>query len=203
MTAKQVWILRGLRFLSFFFISFLLLSPLLKNLKKITREPLVIVAWDNSSSVFANTDSLTLSNVLHTLQNQFNQELGAQFTLVEYTFGEEAVRNDNFNFSEKKSHYGQMLIEVNNNHFNENLGALVVIGDGNYNQGRNPVNLLSEISFPVYTIGLGDTSEVVDSRIEYIRANRTAFKGNYFPIEVDVHFSNLKRIPLRFSLLQI
>jgi len=202
LTDAQVWILRGLRFISFLLISVLLLSPLLKNLKKIIREPLIILAWDNSSSPIANADSVRLKNEIEDLKNHFQNELGEQYSLVQYTFGEEVKRNVSIDFSEKKSHYGRLITEVNNNHFNENVGAVVIIGDGIYNQGRNPVNLIDEISFPVYTVGLGDTTEITDARIERVRANRTAFLGNFFTVEADVHFSKLAGVPLRLSFSQ-
>jgi hypothetical protein len=54
------------------------------------------------------------------------------------------------------------------------------------------VNLAGEVNFPVFTIGLGDTTEVADARIENVKANRTAFSGNRFPVEIDVHFSKTK-----------
>ena len=48
-----------------------------------------------------------------------------------------------------------MISTIANNHFNENIGALIIAGDGIYNQGKNPVNLTDEINFPVYTVGIG------------------------------------------------
>ncbi|MCY1719298.1 hypothetical protein OU798_03040 [Prolixibacteraceae bacterium Z1-6] len=201
LTKTQVRILMSLRFLSFFLIAFLLLSPFLRNLKKIVQNPIIIAAWDNSSSLVSVGDSLQSANLLAAVKSEIGNGLGSDFKLVEYTFGETSTRDRNHDFSEKKSDYSELISTVNDNHFNENIGALIIAGDGIYNQGKNPVNLLSEVNFPVYTIGFGDTTVVSDSRIQGIRVNRTAFSGNKFPVEIDVQFSKVKGRTLKLSVV--
>lgn len=198
----QLRTLMGLRFLSFFLIAFLLLSPFIRNLKKITQNPIIVTAWDNSASMMADTDSAEMTTQIKQLQDKIQTELGNDYEVVNYTFGDRVNTGENVDFSEKRSDYSQLLATVNNNHFNQNVGALIVAGDGIYNEGRNPVNQLSELAFPVYTLGFGDTSVVADSRISNIRMNRTAFSGNKFPVEVDVQFSKVKDRPLKLSIVQ-
>lgn len=198
----QLRTLMGLRFLSFFLIAFLLLSPFIRSLKKITQNPIIVTAWDNSASMKADTDSAEMSAQIKQLQDKIQTELGNDYEVVNYTFGDRVNTGENIDFSEKRSDYSQLLATVNNNHFNQNVVALIVAGDGIYNNGRNPVNQLSELAFPVYTLGFGDTSVVADSRISNIRMNRTAFSGNKFPVEVDVQFSKVKDRPLKLFIVQ-
>ncbi|MBK6281762.1 MAG: hypothetical protein IPF54_03000 [Draconibacterium sp.] len=199
---NQVRILMTLRFLSFFIIAFLLLSPFIKTLKKITRNPLIIAAWDNSNSIVSNPDSINVAGEIAKIREKVNNELSTKYSVLEYTFGEKAKRLNELNFSEKKTDYSEVISTVVNNHFNENIGALILVGDGINNQGKNPLNLLNEVNFPVYTIGFGDTTEVVDSRIQDIRVNRTSFSGNKFPVEIDAQFSKLKGNAIRLSVIQ-
>ena len=201
LTRKQLYILTGLRFLSFFLVAVLLLSPFIKTLKKITREPLIILAWDNSASLTSSPDSLETTAKLTLLRDELKKELPDNHAVLEYTFGESAKPLENYNFSEKKSDYGQLLRTIVNNHFNDNIAAVIIAGDGIYNQGKNPVNMLDEVNFPVYTLGLGDSTEVIDSRIQEIRVNRTTFAGNKFPVEIDTRYSKLKGKPLKISVL--
>lgn len=198
----QIIVLSTLRFLSFFTIAFLLLSPFIRNLKKITKNPIIITAWDNSESMISAKDSLLINNEISTIKNTIANKLENDYSLVEYTFGENSNTNNSLNFSEKKSDYSEIITSIGNNHFNENIGAVILAGDGIYNQGKNPVNLINEINFPVYTIGFGDTTQVVDSRIQNIQVNRTSFSGNSFPVEIDVHFLKLKNKALKLSVLQ-
>ena len=198
----QIRLLMALRFISFFAISFLLLSPFIKNLKKITQNPIIITAWDNSSSLKATPDSVRIETEINQVKSEVTDELSKTYSLVNYSFGEEAEVSEKLNFSEKKSDYSGLISTISNQHFNENIGALIVAGDGIYNQGKNPVNLTSEINFPIYTIGFGDTTEIIDSRIQNIRVNRTSFSGNKFPVEVDAQFLKLGGTPLKLSVIQ-
>ncbi len=202
LSKTQVRILTALRFVSFFLMAVLLLSPFLRNLKKITQNPLIIAAWDNSSSMISGPDSTALATQLRQLKKELNEELGADFEIVNYQFGEETSVGDELSFTAKRSDYNDVLTTVSNNHFNQTIGALILVGDGIYNQGRNPVNQLSDINFPVYSVGFGDTTIVADSRIQNIRVNRTAFSGNKFPVEVDVHFSKVKGKALKLSIVK-
>lgn len=202
LSKTQLRFLMGLRFLSFFMIAFLLLSPFLKNLKKIVQNPIIITAWDNSASLVSLGDSVNVTSMVAAAKLDITNKLGADFELVEYTFGESLNTETTLNFSEKKSDYSELISSINNNHFNQNIGAVIIAGDGIYNQGKNPVNLLGEVSFPIYTIGFGDTSIVSDSRIQSIRVNRTAFSGNKFPVEVDVQFSKVKGKTLKLSIVE-
>lgn len=202
LSKNQVAVLMALRFLSFFIIAFLLLSPFIKNLKKVTRNPLIIAAWDNSTSIVSTPDSINIADEITKIRTQVNGELSEKYSVLEYSFGEQAKRLEELNFSGKKTDYSELISTVANNHFNENIGALILVGDGINNQGKNPVNLLNEVNFPIYTIGFGDTTEVVDSRIQDIRANRTSFSGNKFPVEIDAQFSKLKGKTIRLSVIQ-
>lgn len=202
LSKNQTRLLMGLRFLSFFFISFLLLSPIIKNLKKITQNPVIITAWDNSESIVQTEDSMKVSSEIDQMKKTISDELGSGYSIINYTFGEKAGLLRKLDFKEKKSDYSELISTIYSNHFNENIGALIVAGDGIYNEGINPVNITDKIKFPVYTIGLGDTTDVADSRIENIQVNRTAFSGNRFPVEADFHFTKLKGKPLKITILQ-
>lgn len=196
----QVLGLAILRFLSVFGISFLLLSPFVKGLKKSIQQPIVITAWDNSHSLVSETDSMsvlqTFANVKKTLENKVSN----RYQLINYTFGEEVELNGETNFSDKRSNYSRLISTIIENHFNENIGALIIAGDGIYNEGKNPGNLASSVNFPIYTVGFGDTTELLDARIQNIVSNRTTFSGNKFPVEIEAGFLKLKNKRLKLSV---
>ena len=166
------------------------------------QNPVIIAAWDNSGSVAATGDSIQLLHEIIQIKNHISEELGNDYTLIHYTFGQDPNFDGKLTFSEKQSDYSNLITTLNNNHFNENIGALLLAGDGIYNQGKNPVNMIDEITFPVFSIGLGDTTEIADARIQGIKANRTAFSGNRFPVEIDTRFLKLKNSPLKLTLFE-
>ena len=202
LTKFQIKALSVLRFLSVFTVSFLLLSPFIKTLKKITQKPIIIFAWDNSASVINTEDSINIKNQINILKTDLNEKLGADYHTINYQFGSAASQNEGMlTFTEKESDYGNLLNTISQNHYNQNIGALILVGDGIYNRGKNPVNLAEQIGFPVHAIAFGDTTTVLDARIEEILTNRTAFSGNKFKVEVSSQFSKLQSRSLKLSVI--
>lgn len=196
----QKSLLLVLRFTAVFFLAFLFTNPLLKTLKKINELPLIVLAVDNSMSIKGLPEINDPTPEILKSVSAATSSLEKKYRLVRYTFGSETTTEKEIDFGEKISDYGQMLQTVYDNHFNENLGALVIYGDGNYNQGENPLNSVQKFHFPVYTIGTGDTAIVKDAAITSLRINKTVFKGNRFPVEADLKFSGLNNSRLQFSV---
>lgn len=196
----QLRVLMALRFFSFFLIAFLLLSPFVRSLKRIVQNPVVVLAWDNSASMTSATDSAQIAANITAEQNKLQQQLATDFDVVSYIFDSDVKQDVPLNFEGKTSDYSKLIQTVRDIYFNQNVGALIVGGDGIYNRGKNPVTLAGELNFPVYTIGFGDTTLVPDSRIQNLSANRTAFAGNKFSVEIDVHFTKAQNQNLKLSL---
>ena len=200
LSKSRTRVLMLLRLLSFTLISVLLLIPFLRSLKRTIQNPKIIFAYDNSASMIAATDSMETAETIKEIRDHLAQNLKSDFSFVQYSFGREAGISDTVDFKEKGSDYSRLITTLVNNHYNENIGALVIAGDGTYNMGKNPVNMMSDITFPVYTIGLGDTTELADALIQDIRVNRTAFSGNRFPVEIDCRFVQLKGRSIKLSI---
>ena len=198
---NQIISLALLRFITVFTVTFFLSGPLLKSLRRMIQQPVVIVAFDNSASVtaFSTGDGNGISEL--ELIESIRSGLSGQFEVISYSFDEKAIRNETPDFKGKGSAYGQMIQTVYNNHFNDNIGALVVIGDGIYNRGENPLNVARQLNFPVYTLGLGDTTAYRDAGITAIRTNKNAFAGNKFPVEVDIRYQGMPGQNLKFSII--
>lgn len=196
----QLNILRILRFTGIFGVGILILSPFFKDLKRFTQKPVVLVAWDNSGSMIQSGDSLTEKTFITGIQDRLQEDLGNDYNLVEYAFGNETERMERLDFSSKRSDYSDLIKTIESNHINENIGALIIGGDGIYNRGIDPVVAGKNLNFPIYTIGFGDTTEVSDAAITVIRSNRNTFSGNSFPVEVDLLFTQLKGQNIRISI---
>jgi len=182
----QKLFLVSLRFISLFLVFLFLLSPLIERTKKIKQLPILAVAFDNSQSVHAYNSSF----------NQFQQSLKDRFAkdyqLEFWSFGEKTESKEKFDGTDRRSNYGQLIKTLKNNYINKNIGALILFGDGIYNQGQNPGNLASSLKFPVYTLGVGDTTRRTDALIRNVKTNKVAFLKNKFPVEIELKFSKLK-----------
>jgi hypothetical protein len=200
LTVVQKRILMALRFLTVFFVSALFTAPLIKTLKRITELPVIVLAVDNSLSMKGLPGTPDHTSDITKMAEKISKAMEDKFNVVQYTFGGKTTLQNVPDYSEKGSDYSQMMQSVYDNHFNENIGALVIIGDGNYNSGENPQNTVKKFHFPVYAIGTGDTTSMKDARITDIRVNKAAFAGNQFPVEADVRNTGLLNSRLLFSV---
>ena len=182
----QKTFLAFLRFASLFLIFLFLLSPLIRKVKKIKQLPILAVALDNSLSVKTQTEEF--KELSETIKERFSGDYEVEF----WSFGEKVEPNGPITGTERRSDYGQMIKTLKSNYINRNIGAMILVGDGIYNQGQNPVNFASGLKFPVYSIGVGDTTHKVDAAIRSVKTNKVAFLNNKFPIEIELKFSKLK-----------
>lgn len=175
-----------IRALTVSFIAFFLLSPLFRNTTKKVEEPVIIVAQDQSASISTARDSVFYSESYPALVNSLVEELGKDFDVHTFSFGDHIREGINFDFTDKQTNITDMLAEVQSRYLNRNVGALILASDGIFNQGIHPQYALQYLPFPVYTVALGDTTVVKDAVVVNVAHNRIAFLNNTFPLEVHV-----------------
>lgn len=180
-----------LRFLAVSLISFLLLSPLIRAVNRTYEKPVVILALDNSESIRMVKDSAYYLT-------EFQQELGRLITSLNrdydtrvYSVGDQVqLLNEPsvplLTFADKQTDLSSLFDEVESGYSNRNLGAILLVSDGIYNRGMNPLYSSREIAAPIYTIALGDTNLQRDILLQRINYNRVAYLGNQFPVEITV-----------------
>ncbi|MFH1119784.1 MAG: hypothetical protein V1775_08160 [Bacteroidota bacterium] len=179
-----IWFLSLFRFLAGSFIAFLLLSPMVKTMVRTTEKPAIVLAIDNSRSMLLCPDSNFVRNELQKRINELGAQLGSEYNLIKFTFGEKARPGDSIDFSGKLTDIADFFNGINNRFYNRNLGAVVMASDGIYNAGSDPSYLVRDVSYPVFTINIGDTNQHRDLMVKRVNFNRLAYKGNRFPIEI-------------------
>jgi len=186
LTTTQKVFLAFLRFFSLFLIFLFLLSPLIERTKKIKQLPILAVAFDNSQSV--QSYAASYSQLSLALKDRFTDDYQLEF----WSFGGKVENTESFTGTDRRSDYGQMLKSLKNNYINKNIGALILFGDGIYNQGQDPLNFAPALKFPVYSVGVGDTTRKTDAIIRNVKTNKVAFLKNKFPVEIEMKFLKLK-----------
>lgn len=175
-----------LRFLSASLIAFLLLSPMIKTTSRTAELPAVIIGVDNSRSMVLGADSLFQQNQLPLMLSELGKELKGKFEVYSYTFGQQVAESEAGDYQDELSDIASFFSEINARFYNRNVGAVVLVSDGIYNAGKDPLYASRDAAYPVYTINAGDTTVKRDLVIQRVNYNRTAFKGNRFPVEVVV-----------------
>ncbi len=180
-----------LRFLSVSLLSFLLLSPFIKTKKKLIEKPIIIIGQDNSSSVVMTKDSLFYKNDLNNEINNLRNNLSEYYDVDSYIFGDGVTQKDIPDNLDVTSDYSEFLAFIKQNYSGLNVGAILLSGDGIFNQGIDPVYAASDIKSPIFTIALGDTIQSRDIKIDDVRHNSIVYTGDIFPVEVSIAANKL------------
>ena len=174
-------LLAGLRFVAVSVIALLLLAPVAKQTVNEQQKPVVVVAQAVSESVESGKWKVE--------REKWKEIEGEGYDVVYEEFGGSTTD------------ISAELEEIASRYQGRNLGAVVLATDGIYNRGNNPATTAERITFPVYTIALGDTTPQRDAALANIRHNRIAFSGNTFPVEITINASRLKGNAAQLSLL--
>lgn len=173
-----------MRFLSVTLLCFLLLAPMLKTSHKRVENPVLAVAIDQSASVLAKADSLSLSAGIQQGLDQLRTALEGKMEVRVYGFGSTFKEGFDGKFDEKETDVQEVFDQLDNRFSNRNLGAAILVSDGIYNKGEDPYSMASAIKFPVYTIGMGDTTYKPDLIVRKVNHNKSAYLGNTYPLEI-------------------
>ncbi len=193
-SAFQTRFLAVLRMTGIFLCLLLFLKPVIVLKKQVKEKPTVIVAVDNSQSLSG------YGSQLNATVEKIKKELSGKYEVAPWIFGETAIVSDTLDFEGNKSDYSELLASVSSYYINKKVSTMIVLGDGIYNAGQNPLNHLEKLTFPVYTVGFGDTVSVPDIRIADIKHNKTVFLNNYFSAEADIHFEKMGNQTVRLEL---
>lgn len=183
------WALGGARFLSVTLIALLLLSPLLKNIVREVKKPVVAIAQDVSESVAEGWDEAERTAYQESLR-QLAGQLQGDYEVKEYAFGSSVREGIGFEFTDKTSNLSEALSTAYDLYSDQNLGAVILATDGIYNEGSNPLYTSTQLGAPVYTIALGDTTPQRDLVARRVFHNRIAYLGDKFSVQVDIAAEN-------------
>lgn len=181
----------AIRFVAVFFLLFLLLAPMLRYFSTTLEKPIIVFAQDNSRSVLINKDSVYYKSQFVKEVERLKEKLSQRYELAAYTFGAKVTKDGSFDFNEKQTDIAQMFDEISTRFTNRNLGAVVLLSDGIYNKGANPLNVASAMDVPVYSVALGDTVPQRDLAVSQLRTNKTAFLNTKFPVQISVSANQL------------
>lgn len=189
------WLLAALRCMAVALIAFLLLAPLVQRNVSESEKPVIIIAQDNSKSIDYCRDSAYCHDSMAAEMLRLRQQLSKRYDVQCYTYGS-AVRQlspqVSPDYTDKSTDMGTLLREIAERYANRNVGAVLLTGDGLYNQGYDPATMVQQLSFPVYTVALGDTTPRRDAAVSHVQYNRVAYLGNQFPVEITLRAGQLR-----------
>ncbi len=179
-------ILSLLRSIALVLLILLLYEPILSVVKFLKERPKIGVVIDNTQSLLV---SATSRNQIQKLKEFFKtkklEEKFPEISFDYYSFKNQGVKYNKFsfdslNFDGELTNISSALHTVKN----ENYSSLVLITDGNFNSGRNPIYEVEELNIPIFVIGVGDTVQQRDIMISKVQTNNIVYAGSKVPVEV-------------------
>lgn len=200
---KQLRVLFSLRTLSIFLIGLLLLGLVWETIKYRPEKPLIITMVDSSSSMLNYKDSNQVKKNIEGFRAALPKSLGEDYEYLELAVGTNVRDLNQLVLKDNSSDLAAGFKQIKDRFFNRNIGAIVLISDGNYNQGVHPMYEAERIELtPVFALAVGDTTLKRDIVVRSVVSNEVAFLNNEFPIQALVDFQRVPTGSYQVNLLQ-
>jgi hypothetical protein len=185
-TRKRL-LLCGLRFAALGVVIALLFEPLLRQITTREEAPVFAVVIDRTQSLAPEEGTGTGAHETRDVLARFPSVSGetAFFTFagdLQALAGPPAA----VSFGGVRTDIAGALAEVARRLEGRNLRGVLLISDGRYNTGRNPLYLAERYPAPIYTLTVGDTVRPRDVRIADVVTNEIAYTGVVLPVRVSV-----------------
>ncbi len=180
------------------FLAILLLGPILKLTNTIFEKPAFVLLVDNSLSVKEIVDSAQRQAIqleLNSVETRLTDE-GFEVTQRNLANDEPEI----ISYTHRNSDLAGAIKEVVADYEGKNLAGMALISDGIYNSGSSPLYNLLRI--PMYTVGVGDTSDRVDLVLKNLAYNKIAYQGNRFPLRIEALIKGLQNQEVTVSVFQ-
>ena len=206
-------LLGGLRFLALALICFLLFEPVLQQFRSTERPPVLAVLVDDSQSmqvVTAEDTSAARPNaartsvrpVLDALQDEAMPGTARFFRVGEASRALSGAIIDSLRFDGARTDLASGLQAAPEELRDENLGGIVLVSDGQYNTGQNPLRVADRSPVPVHTVTVGDTARQRDLRVQDVSTNDRAYLNSSVPVRVTLSVTEGPGQPVPVTLEQ-
>ncbi|MGQ9819371.1 MAG: hypothetical protein ACUVQ1_05540 [Candidatus Kapaibacteriales bacterium] len=180
-----------IRSLALFSLIIVFAQPILSIIKNYYQKPKIAVLIDNSQSMNLTYGQLNKKAQVKYLFSETNVENFDKIPISFFTFGQqtkfiEKFKLDSCNFSENETNLSNAFRTIYSLKDEENIQALLLITDGIYNVGENPIPLATKLGIPITTIAIGDTFPPKDIAITSIITSEETFVGKEQPIKVNI-----------------
>ena len=178
----------ALRSASLILLVFAICEPLFRLSHRFVERPAVAVLVDNSLSMTLTDDAGDRREGLRSLLSARSfRDLGAQFDIHLYSFSNSLNEAgvDSLHFNGTSTNIAGALRSLGRNS-PPTMKAVLLVTDGNYNAGENPLYESERFGVPVYTVGIGDSLEQKDVLVQKILTNSVAYMNSDVPLDATI-----------------
>jgi hypothetical protein len=194
--SNLIYFLAFLRGMSWVTLFWLLINPVVsRKINEIQKTPLPVV-FDNSKSISELKATSSAEDIYQKIKS--NTTLADKYDVQFYSFDATFEALKQLDFKGKLSDIDGVAINLKQLYRNK-VHPVVLITDGNQTLGNDYVFSFKE-NATVYPIVLGDTTTVIDLKINQINVNKYAFYKNKFPVEVLLLYNGDQNISSSFTM---
>lgn len=196
-----------LRAFTLAFLFLLLTEPVIRIVSVTPRRPVLVVLADNSSSMTvrdrlgdrtATLRSLLASSPMRELEQRADVRVLAMGSTTRPL---STTHLDSLAFTDPGTDITAALESVTRTGSTPPPQAILLLSDGNPTLGRNPLHIAATLPSPVYTVGIGDTSEQQDLLLTRVTANTIVYAGSVTPVDVRIKSAGFNAQHTEVSLL--
>ncbi len=194
--SNLIYFLAFLRGMSWVTLFWLLINPVVsRKINEIQKTPLPVV-FDNSKSISELKATSSAEDIYQKIKA--NTTLADKYDVQLYSFDATFEALKQLDFKGKLSDIDGVAINLKQLYRNK-VHPVVLITDGNQTLGNDYVFSFKE-NATVYPIVLGDTTTVIDLKINQINVNKYTFYKNKFPVEVLLLYNGDQNISSSFTM---
>lgn len=178
------WNLIALRSGSLVILSLLLLNPYLINEIVQTNFPVIAVYLDNSESLSVQRGEYNGFESYQTIVDDFKNGK-SDFVQYEYfLFDEDVYDGDEIDLSGTSTNLHNVIEHIVENE--SRYKSSIIFSDGIITRGRNPVFIAQNVSNPIITVPVGDTTRVKDIAISNVEFSQPVYTNTVTNFRVNI-----------------
>jgi hypothetical protein len=193
--------------LGLWILLFALFEPIVNVIRASEEEPRVAVLLDNSQSLQlkdASRDRKTdYLQALRVLKPESLNPTPEQFFVFDENVSEvesSSFLADSMRFQGQFTNLTKPLQRVIEQAGEKNTRAVLLMTDGAFNSGENPLYASEMLGRPLFIVGVGDSTEPRDIAIRSLVSNEIGYVGGELPVNVNVQISGYSGGSLKVQL---
>lgn len=165
-------LLTSLRVLALLILCLILFEPILNLSSTLVKEPNNLVFIDNSRSIKIEDGTereLNIKKIIDEFSNNASKNNLTFYQFGNYVNGISIDSLNLINFSDGSTNFQEVINYIKNS--DKNVASVTLITDGVITSGTNPFYDAVKLGIPVFTIGIGDTTQRKDIELKKVIHN--------------------------------
>jgi hypothetical protein len=179
------YFLIALRSAALIFLFFLIFEPVLNLTSSQKIEPVTLLFVDNSNSISVKDSAKRndeIKNFIKECSSINSKVIPFAFSSKIKNFSADSLQL--LDFKEQSTNFSNIISELKKSELN--ISSAVIISDGIINDGDDPVFEAEKLQFPIFTVGIGDTTHYRDIQIKDVLFNQYIYAQRATEIEATI-----------------